>query len=63
MAKKIINIRLDDKLWHKVKVVAVDRGFSLQDWVEGALLMRLHSDGYDFKPGSDRQVPTEIANG
>jgi len=46
VARKMVNIRIDEKLWHKVKVVAVDQKFSLQDWVEGALLLRLYSDGY-----------------
>ena len=50
MARKMVNIRLDEKLWHRVKVIATEQRLPMQDWVEQALLLKLYSEGYDFKP-------------
>lgn len=33
MAKKMINIRLDEDLWKQFKVDAAKQGMTLQDWI------------------------------
>ena len=33
MAKKMINIRLDEDLWKRAKVDAAIQGMTLQDWI------------------------------
>lgn len=55
MAKKIINIRLDDYVWQLAKVSAAKDGCTLQEWVTFAILA-------NAKQG-EKQVPVEVANG
>ena len=35
--RKLINIRLDQDLWHKVKVKAAEKGITLMQYVEEVL--------------------------
>ena len=44
MAKKIINIRLEESVWQKAREDAVHNRMTLQDWVTCALL-KAHSGG------------------
>ncbi len=53
MAKKIINIRLDDDLWKQAKLDAVRQDVSLQDWLALAII-RLLDD--------NRRLSREFAN-
>ena len=41
MAKKIINIRLEDSVWQKAKVAAASDGITLQEWLTLAILSKL----------------------
>ena len=38
MAKKIINIRLEESVWKKAKRDALDRDMTLQDWLTVLIL-------------------------
>lgn len=44
MAKKMVNIRLDEDLWKQAKLDAVRQELTLQDWVALAII-RLLDDG------------------
>ena len=46
MAKKMINIRLDEDLWYLVKLEATRREMSLQNWVEESLSLNLGKGGF-----------------
>lgn len=50
MAKKNINIRLEESVWKKAKLDAVDRDVSLQDWVT-CLILGAGSDDKTAKAG------------
>ena len=52
MAKKMINIRLDDGVWQQAKVSAAKDGCTLQEWLTSAILAKV-------KPG-EKRVPVEV---
>ena len=55
MAKKIINIRLDDWVWQRAKVSAAKDGCTLQEWLTFAILAKVEQ--------GEEHVPVEVANG
>ena len=55
MAKKIINIRLEDSVWQQAKVSAARDGCTLQEWVTFAILAKVEQ--------GDKQVPAEATIG
>lgn len=44
MAKKMVNIRLEESVWRQAKMEALKNDMTLQDWVTYALLKAV-SDG------------------
>jgi hypothetical protein len=44
MAKKVINIKLDDKLWLQARSEAVRQGKTMQDWLTEAIMQKLQLD-------------------
>ena len=55
MAKKIINIRLDDWVWQQAKVSAAEDGRTLQEWLTFAILAKVEQ--------GKKPIPVESANG
>ncbi len=52
MAKKIINIRLEELIWKDAKLGAVGQGVTLQDWLTEAIqekLDKVSQDKYDLR--------------
>ena len=50
MAKKIINIRLEESVWKQAKRDAVDHDMTLQDWITFLILRG------DSHPGDDTGI-------
>lgn len=38
MARKMVNVRLDDGVWHQAKVSAAKEGCTIQEWLTLAIL-------------------------
>ena len=53
MAKKMINIRLDDLVWQQAKVSAALDGCTLQGWLTSAILAKVEQ--------TTKQAPVEVA--
>jgi len=49
MTKKIINIKLDSKLWLQARSEAVKQGKTMQDWLTKAIIHELKSDGVEVE--------------
>jgi len=47
--KKIINIRLDADLWKQAKLDAVRQGFTLQEWLTLAIILRLDNSRIEIR--------------
>ncbi|MCK9599015.1 MAG: hypothetical protein M0R06_08250 [Sphaerochaeta sp.] len=44
MTKKVINIKLDDKLWLQARSEAVKQGKTMQEWLTEAIMQKLQLD-------------------
>jgi len=44
LTKKIVNIKLDDKLWLQARSEAVKQGKTMQEWLTEAIWQKLASE-------------------
>ncbi|MDD4984310.1 MAG: hypothetical protein PHQ43_00775 [Dehalococcoidales bacterium] len=65
MVKKMVNIRLDDWVWHQAKVSAAKDGCTLQEWLTLLILQGKQSDRvkvvHNPTTGSDYPVRPHLA--
>lgn len=61
MAKKIINIRLDDDLWKQAKIDAARQGLTLQEWLTLAIILRLDNSRIEIRDEMTERESVEVA--
>lgn len=63
MAKKIINIRLDEDLWRQAKTDAARQGLTLQEWHTLAIILRLDNSRIEIREDDAAKQFVEANNG
>lgn len=60
MAKKIINICLDNDLWKQAKLDAVRQELTLQEWLTLAIILRLDNSQIEMRGEMARRESVEV---
>jgi len=63
MAKKMVNIRLDEDLWKQAKMDAARQGFTLQEWLTLAIILQLDNSRAEMREKATKHQTTVYTKG